>query len=81
MDSSSESSNSMGGAIGFVFRFAGGPVKDGDDAGRCGRGSGGSVLGAGRMNGCSGGGVLMPKARSRMPMTDDVTSVAEVTLV
>ena len=44
----------MGGAFGFIFYFAGGPVKDG--VGCSSRGSGGTVLGAGRMSGCGGGG-------------------------
>ena len=72
-DSSSESCNLMGGVDGFAFRFAGGQIKDGGDAGRrgCGGGGavdryggsgGGSALGARRISGCGGG--RGPYARS-----------------
>ena len=66
-DSSSESSNLMGGAIGFVFRFARGSAI-GDGASRSSRGNGGAVLGTGRMSGCGGGGG--PCAASKFPKTD-----------
>ena len=58
----------MGGVVGFVFCFVGGLVKDGDGAGRRGRGSGGVVLGAGRISGCGGGGG--PCAGSKVPNAD-----------
>ena len=56
----------MGGIVGFVFRFAGGLAAE--DGGHSGRGSGGALLGAGRMSGCGGGGG--PCARCKVPKTD-----------
>ena len=64
-DSGFESSSSMGGIVGFVFRFAGGLVEDGDGVGRRVRGNGGIVLGIGRMSGCARG--RGPCAKSKVP--------------
>ena len=65
-ESSSESSNSIGG-VGFVFRFAGGSAAE-DDAGRSGHRTRGALLGNGRIGGCGRGGG--PCAGCKVPKID-----------